>query len=385
MAGFHQKIMNRSHNPAAPRKSSSTEEKARDILLDFLKCSDHRPLAVFLQLIFDGKTPKGFLDLSAIDVRSEYEAIGCSRVDLAFRCEKTILCLEIKVDAQEQLGQYVKYRDYFRHEGFDVHIAGLVNRFKRPGCKNDNDPFFKSLAIPRFLWSELLAVFQRRLGSTPIFQEFRQSLQQLDQNIGAYARDSSPASGAAADCSFLASDTGVLLRFYEELSLRFTGWEAVPSKYGNAPYSLYLGKPDWGPLFRESSCRRIALGFNNGRKCQIHSEPYFAPGIMLWDRTWFYNLDWFLNHRVPIANHFRTLGFEIIRNQSAHRNTPWTPPYKEINSLFFANAFWEKHFSLTRSEYCRIGWARSLDLLELEIRKLADMIDSLGPQLETNP
>jgi hypothetical protein len=50
-----------------------------------------------------------------------------------------------------------------------------------------------------------------------------------------------------------------------------------------------LGKPEWNTLFQEDSCRPIVLGFNNGRKSQLHSEPYFAPGIMLWDRTWFSN------------------------------------------------------------------------------------------------
>jgi hypothetical protein len=70
--------------------------------------------------------------------------------------------IEVKVDAVEQIGQCIKYRDYFVGQGYTAHAAGLITRMKTPGCRNDNEPFFEFLGIPRILWSELLLTFEAK-------------------------------------------------------------------------------------------------------------------------------------------------------------------------------------------------------------------------------
>ena len=368
-----------------PRQSSALEEHARDLLVHFLESNCRRPLATLLGLVFSGKVPQPLLDLPALEIHTEYPSIGRSRVDILIKNRQCLLCLEVKVDAVEQVGQYLKYQEYFANHGYTVYVAGLVNRFKRFGSRNNNEPFLEHLQIPRILWFELLGAFQSEFAHLPAFKTFRSDLRRLHSGIGAHIRAEPSASAVEQDCSVLACDTRALSDFFNALRVRFPKWDGKCAKYGNAPYSLYLGNPQWGPLFNERCCRRIVVGFNNGRKCQRLAEPYFALAIMLWDRTWFSEKGWFLEHRVQIAGHFQKLGFEVIRNDGSHRNTPWPPPFQDTSSLHFANAFWEEHFSLPEAEYRRLGWKKSLARLEQEIRKIAKMIDLLSPILSRHP
>ena len=58
----------------------------------------------------------------------------------------------------------------------------------------------------------------------------------LDSGIGAYPRRSVARAEAPNDCNLLATDNLALMQFYKGLNDRFSGWDAVPNKYGNAPY-----------------------------------------------------------------------------------------------------------------------------------------------------
>jgi hypothetical protein len=170
-----------------------------------------------------------------------------------------------------------------------------------------------------------------------------------------------------------------LVGFYRDLSSRLVGWDAVPNKYGNAPYELHLGLQKWADLFQESSSRRIVVGLNQPRKVKLHHEPYFALGIMLWNRSWFANESWFLKNRKNIAAHFQDAGFQIVRNEGSswHRNSDWLPPYEDVRGLKYANAFGEHSFSLVESDYSRLGWEKSLQILEKEIYRIGAVIDKL--------
>jgi hypothetical protein len=87
------------------RQSASTEEKARDLLLNFLNCLNRRPLRLLLELIFHKKIPTEFKDVSKLQVDKEVVCIGNSRVDLLIEHKNCVLCIEVKVDAVEQLEQ----------------------------------------------------------------------------------------------------------------------------------------------------------------------------------------------------------------------------------------------------------------------------------------
>jgi hypothetical protein len=362
------------------RQSASIEEKARDLLLNFLNCLNRRPLRLLLELIFHRKIPTEFKDVSKLQLEKEVICIGNSRVDLLIKHKNCVLGIEVKVDAVEQLGQYLKYRDHFASTGKTVYVAGIINRFKKAGVKNDNEPFFDFLKIPRILWSEILTKFSDEFSNEKEFKQFRSDLLCLHSEIGAFNRPMiMPETAIQKNCDHLGSDNKKLIGFYRDLSSRLVGWYAVPNKYGNAPYELHLGLKKWAGLFQESSNRRIVVGLNQPRKGKLHDEPYFALGIMLWNRSWFANEPWFLKNRKDIAAHFQSAGFQIVRNEGSswHRNSNWLPPYQDVGGLKYVNAFWEHRFSLVESDYCRFGWEKSLQVLEKEIHRVGNAIDAL--------
>ena len=363
-----------------PRKSSSTEEKARDLLLSFLESLNRRPLELLFETIFEGKTPADLKDVSKITIQKEVVCIGKSRVDLLFSNKKTVLCIEVKVDAVEQLGQYLKYGDFFISQGKSTFVAGLINQFKGTGGKNNSEPFFEFLKIPRILWFELLAKFSSELSMTKEFKQFKHDLLLLNPEIGKFERPQiNYKADHPKDCDLLASKNEVLVKFYRDLNNRFIGWSSAPNKYGNAPYELHLGQTSWANLFCESSGRRIVVGLNQLREGKIHDEPYFALSVMLWNRSWFANESWFLKNRKNVAAYFEDVGFKIVRNEGSswHRNSNWLPPYETVHGLKFVNAFGEHHFSLVESDYRRIGWEKSLQILEKEVRRIGAVIDRL--------
>ncbi|HEY1662937.1 MAG TPA: PD-(D/E)XK nuclease family protein [Verrucomicrobiae bacterium] len=359
------------------RKSSAVEERARDLLAHFLQSIDRRPLDSLLRLIFQKNTPTEFRGIYDLEITSEVRCFGGSRADLVISSAKAILCIEVKVDAIEQVGQYIKYGDFFRSQRESVYVVGLVNRFKRANCRNDNEPFLQHLGIRRILWSELLAHFTREFGNILKFKQFVSSLKDLNSSIGTYIRPISQQRTIPQDCHALSENNSVLVSFYNDLQKRLLKWDGTLSKYGNAPYELHLGKASWASLFNELSCRRIVVGLNQPGVGKLHEQPYFSLCVMLWNRTWFVNNSWFELHRFNVAAHFKQLGYQVVRNggSSWHRNQDWNSPYP-IQGIKFANAFWERKFSLTESECCRIGWSKALDRLEKEIHKLESHVDS---------
>jgi hypothetical protein len=98
-----------------------------------------------------------------------------------------------------------------------------------------------------------------------------------------------------------------------------------------------------------------------------------------WNRSWFANESWFLENRKNIATHFKDAGFHIVRNDGSswHRNSDWFAPYQDVRGLKYVNAFWEHRFSLVESNYCRLGWEKSLHTLKKEISRVGNVIDEL--------
>src|SRR5438309_664173 len=108
-----------------PRKSTSIEERARDALYDFLLVLDRRPLAKFVRLYFPGGTPPELARSKDLTVEMEVSTNLESRADLVISNCKTLLFVEVKVDAVEKLGQYSKYKQYFEAKGYSVTAGGL--------------------------------------------------------------------------------------------------------------------------------------------------------------------------------------------------------------------------------------------------------------------
>lgn len=371
-----------------PRKSCLPEEEVRDCLVDFLQSLERRPLLCLLQLLFPQGIPPGLSSYTSMQIETEHPTIGKSRADIVVIQQKTVLVLEVKVDACEQLGQYIKYQDFFRHKGYTVHQAGLIDHFPLPGSPKDNEPFFQWLGFPRVLWSELLLAFRNKFANTREFRQFEFVLMRAAPQIGKYQRPPTASLlPLAKRMESLSSDNRVLVLFFRELAARFQGWDTIPMQYGNAPYSLHLGKPSWAKLFKEASCRRIVLGFNNRRKNQPHPEPHFGPCIMLWDASWFFHRDQFISKRLAIAGHFASLAFDIIRNVPGtwHKRAVWEHPYSDIAGLHYANAESQSPFRITETDYNAIGWEETLLRLEAEIRRLARTIDALEPKLLRGP
>ena len=167
------------------RKSSSIEERVRDLLIGFLTSSERKPLSTFINMFFDGNVPASFKKAMHIKIDTETPTNLAARADIVFFTGKTVLCIEVKVNAAEQVGQYRKYQDHFENLGYKTYVMGLINRIKKSRIKN-NEPFLHNTR--RILWSELLSFMQKEFGKTPAFLEFMINLQNLDPYIGSYHR-----------------------------------------------------------------------------------------------------------------------------------------------------------------------------------------------------
>lgn len=355
------------------RKSSSDEEKARDLLCDFLISRERAPLRSFLtlysaeRLLRPGK-------IGLLRVETEVPTNLGSRADLVVASATHLLFVEVKIDAVEQVGQYEKYKHFFEREGYVVSVGGLVERTRDARSKY-NIAFLNELGVRRLTWSELLAAFRAEFEETNEFKQFVANLRQVRPALGSIAVGSSqPAVTTTKACSDIATNNDVLAEFYKELLAWLAPMEGKLWQYGNSPYCLAFGKPAWGTTFQESWFLRALICCQN----KVASDPAFGFGIMLWNRTWTKNKVWFERNRTEIAEYFSRKGFNVGRNagSSWHRREVWQPPY-DTKGLKYANASWPLRISLKTYTDDPKSWTDLLSAAAQKCKELTRIIDGL--------
>ena len=355
------------------RKSSSDEEKARDLLYEFLISRDRAPLKSFLGL-YSAKRLLRNGDLGRLFVETEVPTNLGSRADLVVASAIDLLFVEVKIDAVEQVGQYEKYKDFFERQGYVVSAGGLVER-TRNGRSKDNIAFLNELGVRRITWTELLAAFREEFDETEEFKEFVANLRQLGPTLGSKAAAASPrAITINKACCDIATNNDVLAEFYKELAGRLAPMKGKLWQYGNSPYCLAFGKSAWGTIFQEKWFLRAFICCQN----KVVSDPAFGFGVMLWNRTWTKNKVWFERNRREIAEYFSRRGFDVGRNagSSWHRREVWQPPY-DTKGLKYANAAWPPRISLCMCTEDSRSWNDLLSVSAQKCNELARIVDGL--------
>jgi hypothetical protein len=355
------------------RKSTSEEEKARDLLYDFLISRDRAPLKSFLTLY----SAVGLLrngELGLLRVETEVPTNLGSRADLVVASATELLFVEVKIDAVEQVGQYEKYKHFFERQGYVVTAGGLVERTRNARSK-DNIAFLNELGVRRLTWSELLAAFRGEFEETKEFKQFVANLRQVRPTLGStVAGVSQSAVTIDKSCSDIAINNDVLAQFYKELAGWLAPMEGKLWQYGNSPYCLAFGKPSWGTTFQESWFLRAFICCQN----KDASEAAFGFGVMLWNRTWTKNKAWFERNRSQIVEYFSRRGFDVGRNagSSWHRREVWQPAY-DTKGLKYANASWSPRISLRTCARDLKSWNDLLSVSAQKCKELARIIDGL--------
>jgi hypothetical protein len=356
------------------RKSSSEEEKARDLLYEFFISRRRAPLQSFLRLYSAERLLRNG-GVERLLVQTEVPANLGSRADLVVANDSDLLFVEVKIDAVEKVGQYEKYKHFFERQGYVVIAGGLVERTRTARSK-DNIAFLDALGVRRLTWSELLGALQDEFGQTEEFKQFIANLRQVRSTIG-----SKPsvvvdrAATASKDRSDIAASNHALADFYKELVGLLSPMEGRLWQYGNPPYCLAFGKPSWGTMFQESWFQRAFICCEK----KIPSEPAFVFGVMLWNRTWTKNKIWFEQHRNAIAEYFACRGFDVGRNtgSSWHRREAWLPPY-DTKGLKYANALWSARIPLTTCGHAPMPWNDLLATSARKCKELARILDELN-------
>ncbi|MDB6058798.1 MAG: hypothetical protein JWO95_2642 [Verrucomicrobiales bacterium] len=349
------------------RISDSKEEKARDALCSFFDELQREPLREFISLFFPDGVPKTLSQTSHLEVLTEVETNLGSRVDILIRAGTTLMFIEVKVDAVEQVGQYEKYKHFFERQGYSVFAAGLINRNKRALSK-DNDAFLESIKVKRVYWSQVLNRFEKALGPTKEYKRFRNQLENLDPQIGGY---SAPCEAAAVqkqkDPVLLPSSNHIVCEFFGDVLKKLRAMEGSVWQHGNSPYCLKIGKPEWRKKFEEPWCERLFVSVNK----PINESAHVGFAVMLWNRSWSKNVEAFSAHRCSLLNYFKRLGFDVGRNVGSgwHKRTRWDSPY-EMDGLKYSNAFWTHRVSLGQKK-----WAPLIDETAKRTVELAGIVD----------
>lgn len=366
-------------------QSNLTETSARDALHNFLLSCNRKPLKIFLKFFLGDNYRTSFPDLENLELPTEdsahtFQTGGktslTARTDLVIKNNQHLLAVEIKVNAEESLHQYDKYQAAYEERGYKTKVVGLINRIKTQARIKDHEPFLKK--YKRVLWSELVEEFERHMKQAPEFIDFKNELKALDSNIAIPKRPLT-ASIPTKSVDLLGEKTAALHEFYEDFARLLPNFKVKPFQAGSTGYELHLGKSEWAQAFQEPLIYRISLALNpHSRQIErLHQEPYFAFCVLLWHRSNFKNLDSFLKHGPILAKHLHRCGFEIVRNKQGWKNgnTSWEPPFIPDSKMCFANAFWEKRFSLPRSQYVEMSWTELLQILKNEFQKLVLMMD----------
>lgn len=355
-----------------PRKSSSVEERARDALCEFIASMQQQPLHTFLTLYFPRRLPPAFGDTARLRVQTEVVTNLGSRADIVIARNQTLLFVEVKVEAVEQVGQYEKYKHYFESQGYTVTAGGLINRVRSARTK-DNRAFLETLGVVRVFWSEALKAFATQFGETEEFQRFRSKLVTISAAIGSRTRlPRVQATRGIKDPQRLYRSNEVLCRFYSELLCGVAPMEGVVWQSGNSPYCLMFGRRSWREKFHEQWFYRVfcCLGKND------LADPQFGFSVMLWNRTWTKNQEWFRQHRAELASYFASRGFDIGRNEGSswHERTSWRPPY-ETRGLRYCNAFWDRRLRLNENSGAT-DWNALLARVTLHCGELARIVEA---------
>lgn len=357
-----------------PRKSSSPEEKARDVLYGFLLLLNRAPLKRFLKLYWPDGIPTAFVKLDKLEVRTEVETNLGSRVDLMIASQAALLFVEVKIDAVEQLGQYEKYRHFFESQGYIVTAGGLINRIRKARTK-DNATFLDALGVKRVSWFDVLDGFGKQFAKTEEFKRFQAALFAINPSIGATRLPGGRnVAFTERTPALLAVRNDIVCHFYADLLPQLTPMEGTVWQYGNSPYCLAFGKAHWREIFKEDwfhrafvSCERSDSGMQR-----------FKFGVMLWNRTWTKNAEWFLKHRKQLVDYFTRAGFNVGRNagSSWHRRTAWIPPY-DAKGLKYVNASWNREISINGREEAQNEWNSLLARCHKYCNELARVVDEL--------
>jgi hypothetical protein len=136
-----------------------------------------------------------------------------------------------------------------------------------------------------------------------------------------------------------------------------------------------FGKHAWKEKFHEGWFYRAFICFNK----QNSAESNFSFSIMLWNRGWTTNMEWFFAHRTRLIQYFAGLGFDVGRNEGSgwHRRTSWPPPY-DIRGLKYANAFWKPRIPLRNDDRTITPWDTLLNLSLGRCLGLVKIVDGLN-------
>jgi len=367
--------------------------KERELEEALLKAitADSDFLRRLLNVLFRKRIPRAITDvgIDRLQIRSQERAGDAytrenARMDIVITDDKSfVVALELKTDSPEQVGQYVKYRQFIERDEpphkKKAYVFGILASPPEPM----DEPFLNEVANNRISWIQVADIIKEipKFRRTPEVTELALTILAIQDSCKDKVQ-SGRIRKKQHNIDLLQDNSATILTFFRDVAAHASDFQCEFHQYGNTPYQLLFGRDTWSKEWHEFCPYRIVLSLK-GFRGRFVGPVSLSHVILLYTRNFHVNSSVMRIICADVCRYFHELGYRIGTNAPSnwHNTVPFHQPFKWNERILFLNAFAPDDQILEFSEIKKRGWDGTVSWAVKRTREVVKDFDRFSAQL----